>query len=69
MEELNVGVIGGRVPRVVTAACLAHVGYRITLVDVDARRVESLGRGQVPIYEPGLTEFASRLLSAAVEVN
>ncbi|MDQ4129011.1 MAG: UDP-glucose/GDP-mannose dehydrogenase family protein, partial [Actinomycetota bacterium] len=41
-------------------ACLAYVGHRITLVDVDARRVKGLERGEVPIYEPGLTQFVSK---------
>ncbi len=60
MEALNVGVIGAGYVGLATGACLAHVGHRMTLVDVDARRVESLGRGEVPIYEPGLSEFVSR---------
>ncbi len=60
MEALNVGLIGAGYVGLATGACLAHVGHRMTLVDVDARRVESLGRGEVPIYEPGLAEFVSR---------
>jgi len=43
-----------------TGTCLAHVGHRVALVDVDERRVESLRRGEVPIYEPDLAGFVSR---------
>ena len=38
----------------VTGACLAHVGHRVTLVDSNAARVAELEAGKVPIYEPGL---------------
>jgi UDPglucose 6-dehydrogenase len=49
LKELNIGVLGAGYVGLATGACLAHVGHRITLVDVDARRVESLERGMVPI--------------------
>ena len=49
LKELNIGVLGAGYVGMATGACLAHVGHRITLVDVDARRVESLERGMVPI--------------------
>ena len=60
MEERNVTVIGAGYVGLVTGACLAHVGHRVVVVDVDAGRVESLRRGEVPIYEPGLGEFMTR---------
>ena len=60
MEKLDVGVIGAGYVGLATGACLAHVGHRMTLVDVDERRVEGLRRGELPIYEPGLAEFVSR---------
>ncbi|MDP9411154.1 MAG: UDP-glucose 6-dehydrogenase, partial [Actinomycetota bacterium] len=60
MEKLNTGVIGAGYVGLATGACLAHVGHRMTLVDPDARRVEGLRRGEIPIYEPGLAEFVSR---------
>jgi len=60
LEKLDVGVIGAGYVGLATGACLAYVGHRMTLVDVDARRVEGLRRGELPIYEPGLAEFVSR---------
>ena len=60
MESLSAGVIGAGYVGLATGACLAHVGHRMTVVDVDAGRVESLRRGEVPIYEPGLAAFVSR---------
>jgi UDPglucose 6-dehydrogenase len=41
----------------VTAACLAHLGLRVTGVDVDASRLAALSAGVPPLYEPGLAEL------------
>ncbi len=41
----------------VTAACFAHLGHRVTALDVDAAKVALLKRGEVPIFEPGLKEL------------
>ena len=41
----------------VTGACLAHVGHRVTCVDKDEGRVAELTEGRMPIYEPGLEEM------------
>ena len=60
MEELHVGIIGAGYVGLATGACLAHIGHRIALVDVDERRVEGLRRGEIPIYEPGLAELVSK---------
>jgi UDPglucose 6-dehydrogenase len=60
LEEFKVGVIGAGYVGLVTGACLAHVGHRVTCVDKDEGRVAELNEGRVPIYEPGLEEMISR---------
>ncbi len=48
----------------VTGACLADFGNRVTCVDVDARRIEMLERGEIPFFEPLLDELVRRNVKA-----
>lgn len=57
MEKFNVGVVGAGYVGLVTGTCLAHIGHNVTLVDVDAERITTLERGEVPIFEPHLEEL------------
>ena len=41
----------------VTGACFADVGHKVLCVDIDPRRIESLEKGEVPFFEPGLKEM------------
>ena len=60
MQEFEVGVIGSGYVGLVTGACLAHVGHRVTCVDKDEERIADLTRGRMPIYEPNLEELVAR---------
>ena len=53
-------VIGSGYVGLVTGACFADLGHTVTLVDIDERKIDMLGAGQMPIYEPGLDEMARR---------
>ena len=44
----------------VTAACFADVGHDVLCIDIDRERIDSLRRGEVPIFEPGLAELVIR---------
>ncbi len=45
----------------VTAAALASIGHRTTVIDVDPVKVRMLNSGRSPIFEPGLDELLGRL--------
>ena len=44
----------------VGAACLAEVGNDVLCMDVDARKIEALKQGGLPIYEPGLEDLVRK---------
>lgn len=56
---LGLGYVGA-----VTAACLARLGHRVTGVDRDENKVNSLAEGRAPFFEPGLTELIQENVSA-----
>jgi len=56
----RVAVFGAGYVGLVTGACFAELGHRVTIRDVIPERIEALGRGEVPIYEPGLDELLER---------
>ena len=57
VEVPEVGVVGAGYVGLVTGACLAHVGYRVTCLDKEEGRIAALEEGRVPFYEPGLKKF------------
>lgn len=54
---MKITVIGTGYVGLVTGACFAGSGNNVMCVDIDEKKVESLGRGKVPFYEPGLEEI------------
>jgi UDPglucose 6-dehydrogenase len=60
----SVTMIGAGYVGLTTGACLAHLGHRVVLVDVDERRVESLNAGRMPIMEDGLAELVAEGVAA-----
>ncbi len=48
----------------VTAACLAHLGHRVTGVDRDAHKVRSVRKGATPFFEPGLDSLIAEEVAA-----
>ena len=59
-EPVHIGVVGTGYVGLVVGTCLAENGNSVTCVDNDASKVESLRRGEIPIYEPGLEEMIPR---------
>ena len=56
----RVAVFGAGYVGLVTGACFAELGHRVTIRDVLPGKIDALRRGEVPIYEPGLDELLER---------
>src|SRR6187401_1307179 len=54
---MNIVMIGTGYVGLVTGTCLAASGNDVSCVDIDAEKINKLRRGEIPIYEPGLTEM------------
>ena len=57
---MRVTIFGSGYVGLVSGACLADAGNHVFCVDVDARKIERLQRGEVPIHEPGLEALIKR---------
>ena len=57
-------MIGAGYVGLVSAACFADFGWRVTCIDNDPNRIKRLKRGEIPIYEPGLDELLVRNAAA-----
>jgi UDPglucose 6-dehydrogenase len=57
---MNVCVVGTGYVGLVTGTCLADFGMNVTCVDKDKEKIDTLNKGQLPIYELGLFELIQR---------
>src|SRR5687767_6519233 len=57
---MKIAMIGTGYVGLVTGTCLADSGNEVTCVDIDQAKIERLEHGEIPIYEPGLTELVVR---------
>src|SRR5216117_3146070 len=56
----SITVVGTGYVGLVTGACLADFGNRVTCVDNDAEKVKRLSALDLPFFEPGLPEIVAR---------
>jgi UDPglucose 6-dehydrogenase len=58
--RVRLTIFGSGYVGLVTGACFAEAGNHVLCVDVDARKIEMLKRGESPIFEPGLEEMLKK---------
>lgn len=57
MTMTKIAVIGTGYVGLTTGACFAHMGHHVVCADIDPAKVESLGKGVIPIVELGLQDL------------
>jgi len=57
---MHVAMIGSGYVGLVSGACFADFGHVVTCVDKDPAKIEALQRGQMPIFEPGLSDLVAK---------
>ena len=56
----HITVLGAGYVGLVTGASFADLGNKVILLDIIEEKIEKLKRGEIPIYEPGLSEMIVR---------
>jgi UDPglucose 6-dehydrogenase len=56
---MRIAMIGAGYVGLVSGACFADFGHHVTCVDNDADKVAALDAGDIPIYEPGLSDLVT----------
>ncbi|HJD92997.1 MULTISPECIES: UDP-glucose dehydrogenase family protein [Bacteroides] len=61
---MKIAIVGTGYVGLVTGTCFAEIGVNVTCVDTNIDKIESLRRGDVPIYENGLEDLVKRNVEA-----
>src|ERR1022692_225006 len=56
---MRVTMIGAGYVGLVSGACFADFGHHVTCVDKDAKKIDALRKGEMPIFEPDLDRLVA----------
>lgn len=60
----KIAVVGTGYVGLVTGTCFAETGNQVICIDIDAKKVEKMRQGEIPIYEPHLDVLFERNIKA-----
>lgn len=60
----KIAVVGTGYVGLVTGTCFAETGNQVICIDIDAKKVERMRNGEIPIYEPHLDVLFDRNIKA-----
>ena len=61
---MRLTIFGSGYVGLVQGACMAEMGNQVVCYDIDARKIDRLNQGEIPIYEPGLEAYIERNVEA-----
>ena len=59
---MKITIVGSGYVGLVSGACFAEMGNKVTSVDIDEKKIDKLNNGVIPIFEPGLEAMMQRNL-------
>lgn len=63
---MKIAVIGTGYVGLVSGTCFSEYGHRVVCVDKDAKKIDALKNGIIPIFEPGLDTMVARNQSSGL---
>ncbi|TET41592.1 MAG: UDP-glucose/GDP-mannose dehydrogenase family protein, partial [Dehalococcoidia bacterium] len=60
-DSMRISVVGSGYVGLVTGACLAKLGNKVILVDIDNGKIEAINNRICPIHEEGLSEILNQV--------
>ena len=61
-NRFEIAIVGAGYVGLTTGVCMAEMGHRVRIFDIDELKVASLSNGRVPFYEAGMDESLNRHL-------